>query len=623
MDPRFFVNPSAFKDPSKIGAPSAMQGGALPSGIDGRFFVNPSAFSNPSKVGAPSALQGGAKRPRRSNAAHIDARFFVQPIDFSDPSKIGAPSAMMTGGKRPHELLEDGLTQMQGGARTTIEAGAAALLHPKDAIEELKSMFKHIGQIFSSTDIGGNIRVHLLPAVQILIKYLPLGGPPGYAAAVALERLLPRAGKIIELIATIMDFFTGRKDFFQLLGAFKDMVEDLWHQFVDIIPKVMQLVGSKITEGVKEVQHATSEAIGKDDNAVAFFNAFGSTYETTEQKRQREKREAEARREQAFAAAAQKAVTEVPKLYPQMAAFMDRIKDKYSWLKPSASEIGSTESSKSDFFKMHYRLDMKDKVDASDKLIGDKLYEDYRDALGGEFANEGGMHFGLQTVSADLRTKVAANRKKMEDRYKAGDKWAVDYYYQWLWNYDFEHNDELKAFGLQTPIKEPYQDATGASGGITWNDPPPGIDDSTPAYQNYLETREDKLTTDLAHRFTEAGGKELIDQSTKQIPYYNGNGPAAYKDTERQQNQAYIAQENPKLAAEGKSLDEYTFIMDKLRPALWLRYKRVYKTTAVPPPGEEAPPPAAADTGPPPPQDALTNPFFGRGKSGGAKRSRC
>jgi hypothetical protein len=278
MDPRFFVNPSAFKDPSKIGAPSAMQGGALPSGIDGRFFVNPSAFSNPSKVGAPSALQGGAKRPRRTNAAHIDARFFVNPIDFSDPSKIGAPSAMMTGGKRPHELLEDGLTQMQGGARTTIEAGAAALLHPKDAIDELKSMFNHVGQIFSSTDIGGNIRIHLLPAVQILIKYLPLGGAPGYAAAVALERLLPRAGKIIELIATIMDFFTGRKDFFQMLSAFKDMVEDLWHQFMDIVPKVAGMVG-----------HAVSEAIGSNDTTATLSNMLlGTNYESPAVKKLRE-----------------------------------------------------------------------------------------------------------------------------------------------------------------------------------------------------------------------------------------------------------------------------------------------------------------------------------------------
>lgn len=204
----------------------------------------------------------------------MDPRFFVNPSAFKDP---------MTGGKRPHELLEDGLMQMQGGARTTIEAGAAALLHPKDAIDELKSMFNHVGQIFSSTDIGGNIRIHLLPAVQILIKYLPLGGAPGYAAAVALERLLPRAGKIIELIASIMDFFTGRKDFFQMLSAFKEMVEDLWHQFMDIVPKVTGLIS-----------HAVSEAIGSNDTTATLSNMLlGTNYESPAVKRARLDWEAE------------------------------------------------------------------------------------------------------------------------------------------------------------------------------------------------------------------------------------------------------------------------------------------------------------------------------------------
>ena len=180
--------------------------------------------------------------------------------------------------------------RLKGGARSTASALLDVATNPKASLEELKSLFTHLASIFSDMgNLGAGIRTHGKEIVRIVIKYLPLAGAPGFAAATAIERM--PINKLIEVAASIVDFFTGKGDILTMLKAMGEVIGDIWNQLKDIIPKILEKVGA-----------AVSSAIGSSNELTVLANAFGANYESPAVREAREEYEKEKARSAAAGA---------------------------------------------------------------------------------------------------------------------------------------------------------------------------------------------------------------------------------------------------------------------------------------------------------------------------------
>jgi len=145
-------------------------------------------------------------------------------------------------------ILNRGL--MKGGARSTTEAASGLVLHPTDSIDDFKSLFSELTKIWNNGKIGEGLRSHGIPVVNLVIKYLPLAGAPGVAAATALEKL--QISKWINLLASLIDFVSGDGNIMTFLNALKDLVGDLFKQLGDVLLDVArhpEKIGNAIKGG--------------------------------------------------------------------------------------------------------------------------------------------------------------------------------------------------------------------------------------------------------------------------------------------------------------------------------------------------------------------------------------
>jgi hypothetical protein len=183
----------------------------------------------------------------------------------------GAPAPPPGGSGKPKKRRK-----LRGGARSTASAILDVATNPKATIEEFKGIFGHIAALFSDIhNLGGNLRIHGKAIYQFVVKYLPLAGTPGYAAATFLERV--PIDKIIEVAASILDFFSGKGDLMHMLDAMASMVGDIFNQLKDLIPQIIAKVG-----------HEISDAIGSNTTAATLANMFGANYESPAVRQARE-----------------------------------------------------------------------------------------------------------------------------------------------------------------------------------------------------------------------------------------------------------------------------------------------------------------------------------------------
>jgi hypothetical protein len=146
---------------------------------------------------------------------------------------------------------------MTGGARTTAEAVAGLIMHPKDSLEDFKAFFSELGKIWNNGDIGNGLREHGVAASKLLIKYLPLGGAPGFAAAKALETL--QVTKWINLLASLIDFVTGKGNIANFFNALKELVGDIFTIIKDFVASLISNPG-QITNAVNSAVNVVGQA---------------------------------------------------------------------------------------------------------------------------------------------------------------------------------------------------------------------------------------------------------------------------------------------------------------------------------------------------------------------------
>lgn len=221
----------------------------------------------------------------RREVSRIYWRLFPAPPGSPPPGGSGKPRRL------PRYL--------RGGARTTAAALLDVARNPTASLDELKSLFTHVASIFSDMgNLGAGLRTHGKEITRIVIKYLPIAGAPGFAAATAIEKL--PIDKLIEVAASIVDFFTGKGDILTMLKAMGEVIGDIWNQLKDIIPKILEKVGAAVQEVVAKIGHEGAKAIGSSNELSAVANIFGANYESPAVREAREEYE----REKARSAAA-------------------------------------------------------------------------------------------------------------------------------------------------------------------------------------------------------------------------------------------------------------------------------------------------------------------------------
>jgi len=157
---------------------------------------------------------------------------------------------------------------MKGGARTTVEAIGGLVLHPKDSLQDFKDFFTELGKIYNNGDVGNGLRTHGIAATTLAIKYLPLAGVPGVAAATALEKL--EINKWIKILASLIDFVAGKGNLMDFLNALKELVGDIFNLLKDIITDVITHP-EKVVEGVKSLFKPGGVLTTVGDNIVDIF----------------------------------------------------------------------------------------------------------------------------------------------------------------------------------------------------------------------------------------------------------------------------------------------------------------------------------------------------------------
>ena len=162
---------------------------------------------------------------------------------------------------------------LKGGARTTAEAVAGLVLHPKDSLADFKKFFEELGKIWNNGNIGEGLRQHGTKASDLAVKYLPLGGAPGAAAAAALEKLQVR--KWINLLASLIDFVSGKGNIMNFLNALKELVGDIFNILKDTLihsfaPNgALMTAANALTSAFDPAFAAQREAYEKNEAAIA------------------------------------------------------------------------------------------------------------------------------------------------------------------------------------------------------------------------------------------------------------------------------------------------------------------------------------------------------------------
>jgi hypothetical protein len=152
--------------------------------------------------------------------------------------------------------------KLTGGARTTTEALADLVLNPKDSLVEFKEFFLEIGKIFNNGNVGEGLRKHGVQASKLLIKYLPLGGAPGFAAATALEKL--NITKWIYMLAALIDFVTGKGNIMDFLNALKELVGDIFDLIKNVVTEIIKnpnLILNPVKDAFMAVANTWEEAL--------------------------------------------------------------------------------------------------------------------------------------------------------------------------------------------------------------------------------------------------------------------------------------------------------------------------------------------------------------------------
>ena len=173
-------------------------------------------------------------------------------------------------------------TGKRGGARTTASALIDVATHPANTVNDFKTFFGLLAGIWNGGDVAAGLRTSAKPAVQLMIKYLPLAGAPGYAAATSIERL--KIDDIIELLATLIDLCTGKADLKKLFDTMKVFVGNIWELVQtlakDVAPALANAawqgalsVGGTIQEALSPEIKAQNEAYRKSEALIAAENA--------------------------------------------------------------------------------------------------------------------------------------------------------------------------------------------------------------------------------------------------------------------------------------------------------------------------------------------------------------
>jgi hypothetical protein len=148
--------------------------------------------------------------------------------------------------------------EMHGGARSTASAIAGIAMNPSDTLKEFKGFFEDLAGIWNGGDVATGLRTKGKPAFLTLIKYLPLAGAPGYAAATALEKL--KIDSVINLLATLIDLIMGKATLPQLFEALKEFVGNIFEMVKDFATNVLPVIGNAVVSGLTSVGDTVAEA---------------------------------------------------------------------------------------------------------------------------------------------------------------------------------------------------------------------------------------------------------------------------------------------------------------------------------------------------------------------------
>jgi hypothetical protein len=138
-------------------------------------------------------------------------------------------------------------------------------------MNDFKKFFEELTKIWNNGNVAQGLREHGVPAINLVIKYLPLGGTAGVAAAKALETL--QVTKWINILATLIEFVSGQGNIMNFLNALKELVGDIFNTLKDVVAEVLQhpeKIGNAITSTVQTAANALQSAF---DPAFAAQNA--------------------------------------------------------------------------------------------------------------------------------------------------------------------------------------------------------------------------------------------------------------------------------------------------------------------------------------------------------------
>jgi hypothetical protein len=178
----------------------------------------------------------------------------------------GAANAIFGGlsgrGKDGYEQIEDKKSEeMVGGARGTAQAVVESLMDPYGTLEEIKGFFRDLVGIWNNGDVANGLRTKGKKAFLTLIRFLPLAGAPGYAAAVAMERL--QLDKIIDLLADLIDLITGKKSLGDFFNSLKQFIGDVYEKIRDLAMSLFPAVGAAITEVANKIKDGIIQVSGQ------------------------------------------------------------------------------------------------------------------------------------------------------------------------------------------------------------------------------------------------------------------------------------------------------------------------------------------------------------------------
>ena len=155
-----------------------------------------------------------------------------------------------------------------------------------DSLEELKSFFTDLAGIWNGGNVAEGLRTKGKKAFETVIKYLPLAGAPGYAAATALEKL--PINNIIELLATLIDLISGKVDLKHFLEVLKLFIGDIWELIktlaTEVLPQVwnglIENVGNPIVDAFSPESKAQRELYNRQQESIrASSSARDTLYE--------------------------------------------------------------------------------------------------------------------------------------------------------------------------------------------------------------------------------------------------------------------------------------------------------------------------------------------------------